>query len=145
VVKIPLTCTLSTEKIKLPARGIFCNHYQCFDLQNFLMMISQSANPRWVCPLCKLPSYMFRIDCILLAILEKFAQHPLTEVMLFKSGDFTVNAGDNPVTEKTINISELPIESLAKRAASSMVEPERKKKKTVTTTEAKQVIAIDLD
>ena len=94
VVKIPLTCTLSAEKLKIPARGLFCTHYQCFDLNNYLTMTSQSLNPRWVCPLCKLPCYAFKIDCILMNILENHAQSALTEVMFFKSGDFTMYTGD---------------------------------------------------
>lgn len=56
-------------------------------------MTSQSANPRWLCPLCRLPAYAFRLDCILLAVLEQYAQHALTEVMFFKTGDFSVYAG----------------------------------------------------
>jgi hypothetical protein len=70
VVKIPLVCTISTEKIKYPVRGVLCSHYQCFDLYNFLVITSSSSNPRWLCPLCKNPCYEFKLDCILLAILN---------------------------------------------------------------------------
>jgi hypothetical protein len=72
VIKIPLTCALTTEKLNFPARGIFCKHFQCFDLKNFIMMTSSSSNPRWVCPICKAPCYEFRIDCILTQILNQF-------------------------------------------------------------------------
>jgi hypothetical protein len=73
VVKIPLLCTISTERIKIPARGIFCTHPQCFDLYNYMIVTSASANPKWICPICKMPCYEFRVDCILQAILAVYA------------------------------------------------------------------------
>jgi hypothetical protein len=98
-----------------------------------------------VCPLCKLPSYAFRIDCILLAILEEYSQHALSEVMFFKTGDFSVYAGENLVKEKICNIMELPIESIAKRAAVQMPEPEKRKRRPNSIPEASKVISLDLD
>ena len=72
VVKIPIICTLTIERIKTPVRGIFCSHYQCFDLNNFLVLTSSSTNPRWLCPLCKLPAYQFKYDVIIGAIIEEY-------------------------------------------------------------------------
>ena len=97
VVKIPLSCTLSTERLKIPARGMFCSHYQCFDLYNYMIVTSSTANPKWVCPLCKLPTYSFKVDCVLLAILNEYSEDKGTEVMFFKNGEFSVNTGDKPI------------------------------------------------
>lgn len=115
VIKIPLFCTLTTERIKLPVRGLFCRHFHCFDLYNFLLMTSQTSNPKWICPTCKSPSYQFKIDCILLAILEAYAEEKCTEVMFFKTGDFTVHAGDRLIEGKVNNIHNLPIDFALKR------------------------------
>jgi hypothetical protein len=49
--------------------------------------------------------------------------------MFFKSGDFTVNAGDKLISGKISNINELPISSQCKRVQEPPVEPERKKKR----------------
>lgn len=68
---IPLVCPLSSERVKVPVRGLFCTHFQCFDLQNYLVVVSNTANPRWVCPLCKKPSYSLRVDCIIAAIIAE--------------------------------------------------------------------------
>lgn len=142
VVKIPITCTLSSEKIRIPARGLFCTHFQCFDLQNFMMLTAQSANPRWLCPLCKLPCYSLRLDCIIMAILEEYAQTGVTEVLFFKTGQISAQAGDRTVKDKITNIHELPVGTVNRRAAEVAVEPERKKRKAVMP-EGLQVIALD--
>ena len=76
MIKIPLLCALTTVRIKIPVRGIFCKHYQCFDLHSYVYIIAQTANPRWVCPLCRLPAYQLRVDCILLAILTEHSRAP---------------------------------------------------------------------
>ena len=70
MIKVPLTCSLTALKITMPARGIFCTHYQCFDLSNFLLLTTASLTPQWMCPLCKKPASEFRIDSILLSLLE---------------------------------------------------------------------------
>ena len=86
VVKIPMTCTLTTERIKYPVRGSFCTHFQCFDLLNFMRMISSSANPKWSCPLCKMPCFQFRVDALLTALIQEYQKHGATEIMFFKNG-----------------------------------------------------------
>lgn len=70
VLKIPIICSLTIERIKTPVRGIFCSHYQCFDLNSFLTLINSSANPRWICPICKQPAYCFKYDVIIGSIIE---------------------------------------------------------------------------
>ena len=71
LIKIPLTCIFTGEQIKIPVRGIFCEHFQCFDLYNYLIFTAKSQHPRWNCPLCKSPTYIFKIDCLLFAIINE--------------------------------------------------------------------------
>lgn len=144
VVKIPLTCTLSTDKIRYPVRGSFCAHFQCFDLHNFIKMISHSNNPRWLCPLCKLPCYKFRIDVVLSAIIRRFDAQGATEVMFFKNGEFSIHANDTVLQDKdTRSIYDLQIEGQGKRAAQQAIEePQRRKKKASI---PQGISVIDLD
>ncbi|CAE7037771.1 ITGB1BP2 [Symbiodinium natans] len=52
----PLRCPLTQERLAEPARGMHCQHLQCFELEAFL--ITAAAMPfqrRWRCPICDLP------------------------------------------------------------------------------------------
>ena len=70
LLKIPLSCPLSTVRIDTPVRGLFCKHFQCFDLRNYLTLISESSNPRWNCPVCKAVAYELVVDPIMVEILK---------------------------------------------------------------------------
>ena len=45
-----LVCPLSSERIKVPARGKRCHHLACFDLTTYLDFSEQSGY--WQCPIC---------------------------------------------------------------------------------------------
>ena len=91
MVKVPLVCSITKEKMNIPARGIFCTHYSCFDVNNFLEIVCSSSNPRWVCPVCKKPCYEFKIDIILFTILELYQERKeLEQVIFLKRGEFKV-------------------------------------------------------
>ncbi|KAF8532982.1 PINIT domain-containing protein [Trichophaea hybrida] len=45
-----LKCPLSTLRIDLPVRSLFCTHIQCFDATSFLQLQQQA--PTWTCPTC---------------------------------------------------------------------------------------------
>jgi len=52
----PLTCPLTQERLREPARGVHCQHLQCFELEAFL--VTTAAMPfhrRWRCPICDSP------------------------------------------------------------------------------------------
>ena len=72
VVKIPLMCNLSGNRISYPARGSFCTHFQCFDLHNFLKFISMSNYPKWICIFCKKPCYKFKVDILLTTLIQEY-------------------------------------------------------------------------
>jgi hypothetical protein len=90
LVKIPLSCPLSTERISIPVRGIFCTHFQCFDLKTYTSLISEATNPRWKCPLCNSLAYELQIDCILQAIIaqNKYQTH-VKEIVFYKNGAYS--------------------------------------------------------
>jgi hypothetical protein len=92
--RIPLVCPISSEKIKIPVRGLFCRHFQCFDLYNFLIVVSSATNPRWFCPLCKRPAYQMRVDCILSAIIAENNERMQSpkEVTFFRNGDYSTSS-----------------------------------------------------
>jgi len=49
----PLSCPVSQQLLKTPVRGKTCNHWQCFDLNNFVESNSHITGTRWECPVCR--------------------------------------------------------------------------------------------
>jgi len=47
-----LNCVLSCNVMKTPVRAAQCNHFQCFDLWNFLYTNRNVTGTRWECPVC---------------------------------------------------------------------------------------------
>ncbi|KAI1807931.1 zf-MIZ-domain-containing protein [Daldinia bambusicola] len=47
---LSLKCPLSYARLKVPCRGITCNHIQCFDANSFMQL--QEQGPTWSCPVC---------------------------------------------------------------------------------------------
>ena len=46
------TCPYSNTTVTVAGRGKLCNHFQCFDLNNYLSM-NRSNTSSWRCPICK--------------------------------------------------------------------------------------------
>jgi hypothetical protein len=38
--------------MRVPVRGVFCQHGQCFDLRTFLALMSTLRRGAWRCPVC---------------------------------------------------------------------------------------------
>eukprot|EP00931_Biecheleriopsis_adriatica_P068415 TRINITY_DN42372_c0_g1_i1.p1 TRINITY_DN42372_c0_g1~~TRINITY_DN42372_c0_g1_i1.p1 ORF type:complete len:371 (-),score=64.36 TRINITY_DN42372_c0_g1_i1:9-1121(-) len=52
----PLCCPLTRERLRLPVRGLQCQHMQCFDLEAFLVTaVGMPFQRRWRCPVCDEP------------------------------------------------------------------------------------------
>ena len=47
-ISIALTCGISAMQIKIPVKGRWCEHYDCFDLESYLGTNLQY--PKWTCP-----------------------------------------------------------------------------------------------
>lgn len=52
-ITVPVKCSYSMELIENPARGVECDHVQCFDLSRFLRINLTTKTNRWRCPFCK--------------------------------------------------------------------------------------------
>ncbi|MFA5039742.1 MAG: Siz/PIAS RING finger protein [Candidatus Omnitrophota bacterium] len=55
---VPLTCPITLVRPRIPARGLFCRHLRCFDVEVFVaqqMTASLSQRRAWKCPLCSSP------------------------------------------------------------------------------------------
>ncbi|CAD8141965.1 unnamed protein product [Paramecium octaurelia] len=72
--KVSLICQYSFDLIKIPARGEFCQHQQCFSLNNYLDMMIHAEHMKWICPICKKNCISLRIDQYQWEILKKIQQ-----------------------------------------------------------------------
>ncbi|KDO34250.1 hypothetical protein SPRG_19081 [Saprolegnia parasitica CBS 223.65] len=61
---LSVRCPLSLGVIQLPARGLRCQHLQCFDLKTFLMFNKSARSRAWKCIVCHkfIPLNELRID-----------------------------------------------------------------------------------
>jgi hypothetical protein len=58
-------------EIKVPARGVHCEHAQCFDLVAFADLMKNSKYRVWRCPFCGRPAHRLEIDYLLVDVLKK--------------------------------------------------------------------------
>jgi len=73
--KISLRCPLTRSPIVTPTRASTCNHFQCFELRNYLMM--NERIPQWTCPICS-KSALFKnliIDSYMAKIISSLASN----------------------------------------------------------------------
>jgi hypothetical protein len=47
-ISIALTCGITACQIKIPVKGRWCKHYDCFDLESYLCTNLQCS--KWICP-----------------------------------------------------------------------------------------------
>jgi hypothetical protein len=66
---VSFICTLSSNRIEVPARGKRCHHFRCFDLLTLIKL--NYSNRRWECPLCKEHTYELMVDPKLKSIIDK--------------------------------------------------------------------------
>jgi len=71
---ISLICPLGNWRMKLPVRGINCEHVSCFDASAYLMF--QRSIGDWKCPICQNSCRIneLKIDQLLLAVINKFSE-----------------------------------------------------------------------
>jgi E3 SUMO-protein ligase PIAS1 len=51
---LSLKCPITYMRLKVPCRGLGCNHIQCFDATSYLQL--QEQGPQWICPICNKPA-----------------------------------------------------------------------------------------
>lgn len=59
------------NRIRIPARGVFCQHPQCFSLDTFVLMMSKLFHRSWKCPICNYRCYGLYKDTYITDILNK--------------------------------------------------------------------------
>ncbi|OQR92056.1 SUMO ligase [Achlya hypogyna] len=83
---LSVRCPLGLSVIELPARGVHCQHLQCFDLKTFLMFNKSARSRAWKCIVCHkfIALNDLRIDPFLKALLAQVADdEELEEVEIF--------------------------------------------------------------
>jgi len=89
--KLQLRCPITLVRPALPSRGEACRHFQCFDLEAYLVanFRTRAFNNRWRCPLCHLelrPGDL-RVDAFVESVLKE-TQDVDEEVWLANDGSW---------------------------------------------------------
>jgi len=66
-----LKCPIMFTMIKLPTRGIYCTHLNCFDLESYALMNKSTTSRKYRCPICGLKAYDVYIDEYWMQALKK--------------------------------------------------------------------------
>ncbi|KAI0840615.1 zf-MIZ-domain-containing protein [Hypoxylon sp. FL0890] len=90
---LSLLCPLSYTRLKVPCRGMSCNHIQCFDANSFMQL--QEQGPTWNCPICYKPAQYenLAIDEYVQEVLEKTPQS-VEQVTIEPNGQWRTKAED---------------------------------------------------
>lgn len=87
--KVSLRDPVSFSRIKIPVRGITCQHVQCCDLESFLVI--NLRNPSFKCALCSeiVPIEGVVVDSYFKEILDLLADTSTQEVVIQNTGDWS--------------------------------------------------------
>ncbi|CAD8108903.1 unnamed protein product [Paramecium sonneborni] len=96
---ISLLCCLCSTLMVTPVRGIYCNHIQCFSLENYLLMLELSNPRKWRCPICKAKLFKLQIDALQYTILQTIRQYNLSEKYTEISFDHMGNILDDLISK----------------------------------------------
>ncbi|KAL3818016.1 hypothetical protein ACJIZ3_003921 [Penstemon smallii] len=124
--RISLNCPISFKRIKIPVKGLSCNHIQCFDFDNYVDI--NSRRPSWRCPHCN--QYVcfsdIRIDQKIVKILNEVGPK-VTDIVLSSDGswntameiadttripeDRTTHSGKNDSTQpENVSVPDTPMD-----------------------------------
>jgi hypothetical protein len=91
-IKADLLCKITYTFVKNPARGEFCTHLDCFNLDFFLKSMEQNLMRRWICPLCRKRCLNLKVDKYFEEIIEQVSKledsEEYTKVFFKKDGSF---------------------------------------------------------
>eukprot|EP01017_Pseudomicrothorax_dubius_P017692 TRINITY_DN19873_c0_g1_i1.p1 TRINITY_DN19873_c0_g1~~TRINITY_DN19873_c0_g1_i1.p1 ORF type:complete len:643 (-),score=137.97 TRINITY_DN19873_c0_g1_i1:101-2029(-) len=127
-VRLSLQCTLDKKMLKTPARGVFCRHFECFSLENFIALEEIGRSKLWKCPICKQKSYNLLVDQFFQEILSKSEGHNTivindqleVEKPLPKTKNEQVVDISKPIDEVTM----FSIETESLSTAANMIQPQ---------------------
>ncbi|OQR83647.1 SUMO ligase, partial [Thraustotheca clavata] len=101
---LSVRCPLGLCVIEFPARGIHCQHLQCFDLKTFLMFNKTARSRAWKCTVCNqfIALNDLRIDPFLKDLLSQVADdEELESVEIFPDATWKKRVEeDEPKTKK---------------------------------------------
>ena len=91
-VSVNLLDPLDLQTLKTPARSRFCNHLQCFSLENLVTSMEFTVPRRWRCPICKIKAWDLIIDGYQLEILKEIEmkKEKVSEIIFFKNGTYEI-------------------------------------------------------
>lgn len=89
------------QLIKTPAKGKYCQHLQCFSLENFLKSMENTFPKKWKCPICKIKCFDIIIEGHFLDLINK--NEGASEVTFFKNDTFQIKKKDRDKKEDFIN------------------------------------------
>ncbi|CAK90744.1 unnamed protein product (macronuclear) [Paramecium tetraurelia] len=101
--KVSLICQYSFDLMKIPARGEFCQHQQCFSLNNYLDMMIHAEHMKWICPICKKNCISLRIDQYQWEILKKIQQLnvKVDSIIVDQNGSLDIKDPLYPIIQNT--------------------------------------------
>ena len=105
-IKVNLLDPFTWNLIDTPARGIKCNHGQCFDLKTFLGFMNVQKNRNWKCPTCSKECRRFYIDSQQMEVIKQFRKENQSrnlskEVTFHRDGRTLFNIQDESDAEGT--------------------------------------------
>lgn len=100
------------QLIKTPAKGKYCQHLQCFSLDNFLKSMENTFPKKWKCPICKTKCFDIIIEGLFLDIINK--NEGVSEVTFFKNDTFQIKQREKEKLEDSIKNSDFKIEEESK-------------------------------
>ncbi|KAK4115157.1 hypothetical protein N656DRAFT_766425 [Canariomyces notabilis] len=96
---LSLKCPITYMRLKVPCRGLGCNHIQCFDATSYLQL--QEQGPQWICPICNKPAPydQLAIDEYARDILSQTSES-VEQVTIETDGKWVVPGRERDVTPK---------------------------------------------
>ena len=87
------------QMIQTPAKTVFCNHLQCFSLENLIRAMEIAIPRKWRCPICKVKAFDLMIDGYLWNIIKGLGKNVCaSEVIFSEDGSYEVIKTENDAT-----------------------------------------------
>ncbi|CAD8127518.1 unnamed protein product [Paramecium sonneborni] len=104
-ITVQLTCAITFNLMNTPVRGSFCQHIQCFGLENYITAMYSMQPRKWRCPLCKKKLFTIQIDAYQNAILNTIKKYDLqiNEITFDNNGQIV-----NEKIQKLLTFDNLP-------------------------------------
>lgn len=99
-ITVSTMCPVGKRRMKYPCRSTKCNHLQCFDAVNFLLM-SESITRPLRCPVCSvyLKVTDLKIDEFFQLVLAKLHPHDKDEIRIFPDGHWASKIQTQEIVE----------------------------------------------